>query len=101
MACVVTKEHMCAEDVVAVTFTKRAAASLREKLAELDVPIITVATLDSFLMSLIADVRRRAPKPSLTWLCLTRKDREAKLQEAITAGKDEEVRPLLWISPIR
>jgi superfamily I DNA/RNA helicase len=74
-----------AEDVVAVTFTRAAAGGLREKLCELRVPCPTVSTMDAFLMSLVADVRRRARLAPLAWLVTTRKDREAQLRAKTTA----------------
>ena len=47
------------EDIVAVTFTKRAAGALREVLGDLG-PLPSVATMDSFLVTLIYDLRRRS-----------------------------------------
>ena len=47
------------EDIVAVTFTKRAAGALREVLGELG-PLPSVATMDSFMVTLIYDLRRRS-----------------------------------------
>jgi superfamily I DNA/RNA helicase len=65
-----------AEDVVAVTFTRRAAAALQEKLRDMRVPCPAVSTMDSFMLGLVADVRRRAHLPPLTWLPTKRAERE-------------------------
>ena len=49
---------MRAEDVHAVTFTRRAAADVQRRLCALGLPMPTVATLDSFMMTLLCELRR-------------------------------------------
>jgi hypothetical protein len=41
-----------------VTFTRRAAADVQRRLCALGLPMPTVATLDSFMMTLLCELRR-------------------------------------------
>jgi superfamily I DNA/RNA helicase len=60
---------MQAEDVVAVTFTRRAKDDLVKKLREESGgPMPTVATMDAFMLGLISEVRRLANKYHSAWL---------------------------------
>ncbi len=73
---------MRAEDIVAVTFTRRSAADIKDKLESLRVPMPTVLTMDAFVCRLVNQICERAKVPHVTWLCLKQADREAKLADA-------------------
>jgi len=65
---------MTVEDIVAVTFTKRAAGNMADVLAGLG-PRCTVCTMDSYLIQLLLDLRRRAQLPGrLRFLVTLTKD---------------------------